>query len=82
MAMAPLFVPPPHLLFLLPATTSSSPAASLRRLLLPPLSCHARQVLDVMPQGDRVAGPRAAEGAGAKGATAQQIRELTGTRVY
>ncbi|EEE56716.1 hypothetical protein OsJ_06217 [Oryza sativa Japonica Group] len=71
MAMAPLFVPPPHLLFLLPATTSSSPAASLRRLLLPPLSCHARQVLDVMPQGDRVAGPRAAEGAGAKGATAQ-----------
>uniref|UniRef100_A0A0E0CJ15 ribonuclease P n=1 Tax=Oryza meridionalis TaxID=40149 RepID=A0A0E0CJ15_9ORYZ len=70
MAMAPLFAAPPHLL-LLPATTSSSPAASLRRLLPPPLSCHARQVLDVMPQGDRVAGPRAAEGAGAKGATAQ-----------
>uniref|UniRef100_A0A0E0JYC8 ribonuclease P n=1 Tax=Oryza punctata TaxID=4537 RepID=A0A0E0JYC8_ORYPU len=80
MVMASLFAPHfPTSLLLLPAT-SSSPAASLRRLL-PALSCHTRQVLDVMPQRDRGAGAGAsangkvpcprAEGAGAKGATAQ-----------
>ncbi|KAF0933731.1 hypothetical protein E2562_019208, partial [Oryza meyeriana var. granulata] len=60
------------LLLLLPATSPSSP---LRRLL-PPLSCHAREVLDVIPQRDGGDGsdraPRA-KGAGTNGATAAQV---------
>uniref|UniRef100_A0A0D9VEP2 ribonuclease P n=1 Tax=Leersia perrieri TaxID=77586 RepID=A0A0D9VEP2_9ORYZ len=76
-AMASLFTPPPlptrRLFFLLPSTTTTTTSSFLLGRLLPPLSCHARQVLDVMPQGDAGANGRAPKthGAASNGATAQ-----------